>query len=186
MSWALSELALDKFLTTKMRGALMTNADFRPWASPNEPAFDWMSFPEAQKTHDRTLQESMTAYDPLTTSLVFVFLVSESGNSIAMWRRKLSIPPSLQLRHATDVDRIKAQMRQQPHIIKVQADVPRVQMPTTVIYDTTKPRTRPSSNGSSVPPPPPPKKKRWWKRIFRVGRKKKKPDGVYYRDSPIQ
>lgn len=39
---------LSKYLQWRQRGALFANADFRPWKSPDEPAFDWLSFEEVQ------------------------------------------------------------------------------------------------------------------------------------------
>lgn len=45
---ALSLPQLSKFLAWKQRGALFANADFRPWKSPDEPAFDWMTFEQVQ------------------------------------------------------------------------------------------------------------------------------------------
>lgn len=48
MGWALANLGLNKFLSWRQRGALFANADFRPWKSPEEPGFDWMTFDEVQ------------------------------------------------------------------------------------------------------------------------------------------
>ena len=44
----LVEMQLEKFLAFKQRGALFANADFRPWKTPDEPGFDWMTFQEVQ------------------------------------------------------------------------------------------------------------------------------------------
>ena len=49
MSWGLGELGLRKFLSWRSRGALLVNAAFRPWRNPEEPAFDWLTFEDAQK-----------------------------------------------------------------------------------------------------------------------------------------
>jgi hypothetical protein len=38
--------------------------------------------------------------------VVFVFLVSKSGNSMAVWRRKLPIPEQLRVAHYEDIMRI--------------------------------------------------------------------------------
>lgn len=48
MGWALANLGLNKFLSWRQRGALFANADFRPWKSPEEPGFDWMTLDEIQ------------------------------------------------------------------------------------------------------------------------------------------
>jgi hypothetical protein len=67
------------------------NADYLPPNGPNEPAFDWLSFDQLQATRDRVLQESVAFYDPGVTTIVFVFLPSKSGNSVAMWRRRITV-----------------------------------------------------------------------------------------------
>lgn len=156
MGWALANLGLNKFLSWRQRGALFASADFRPWESPEEPGFDWMTFDEVQNTLDKTLQESIATYDPATTALVFVFLVSKSGSSVAIWRRKVSIPPSLQLKHNIEIQRIKRKLAEdgQKPIIKVE---------------------RPLSARAPAPISPPPpiigdkggagkkrKKRKWW------------------------
>lgn len=46
---------------------------------------------------DRTLQESVAFYDPAVQVVVFVFLLSESGNSMAIWRRKINVPNNIRL-----------------------------------------------------------------------------------------
>ncbi|KAG8897542.1 hypothetical protein FRC01_011294 [Tulasnella sp. 417] len=153
MGWALANLGLNKFLSWRQRGALFANADFRPWKSPEEPGFDWMTFDEVQNTLDKTLQESIATYDPATTALVFVFLVSKSGSSVAIWRRKVTIPTSLQLKHNIEIQRIKRNMADGAKpVIKVE---------------------RPLSARAPAPISPPPpiigdkggvkkKKRKWW------------------------
>jgi len=79
------------------------NADYRPSKSPNEPAFDWLTYPELQKTMDRTLQESVAFYDPSALVVVFVFLPSKSGNSLAIWRRKIAVPSSVRLAYQAQI-----------------------------------------------------------------------------------
>ncbi|KAJ7774267.1 hypothetical protein DFH07DRAFT_733087 [Mycena maculata] len=91
MSYNLGAYGLHRFLQSRERGALIANADYRPPNSPNEPAFDWLTFDQLQATRDKTLQESVAFYDPAVTCIVFVFLPSKSGNSVAMWRRKINI-----------------------------------------------------------------------------------------------
>lgn len=78
------------------------NADYRPSKS-NEPAFDWLTFPELQKTMDRTLQESVAFYDPSALVVVFVFLPSKSGNSLAIWRRKIAVPSNVRLAYQAQI-----------------------------------------------------------------------------------
>ncbi|KAJ7179374.1 hypothetical protein C8R46DRAFT_887053 [Mycena filopes] len=91
MSYNLGAYGLHRFLQSRERGALIANADYRPPQSPNEPAFDWLTFDQLQASRDRTLQESVAFYDPAVICIVFVFLPSKSGNSVAMWRRKISV-----------------------------------------------------------------------------------------------
>ncbi|KAG8857212.1 hypothetical protein FRB96_005887 [Tulasnella sp. 330] len=157
MGWGLGNLGLSKFLQWRMRGALFANADFRPWKSPDEPAFDWLTFEECQNTLDRTLQESIATYDPNTTVLVFVFLVSKSGSSVGIWRRKVPIPPSLQIKHNTEIESVKKEIaRTKPPVLRIEA------RPSEPL-----PELPPS------PPPPMPKGKRRWYLFF--AREKVKP-----------
>jgi len=46
---------------------------------------------------DKILQESVVCYDPAVQVIVFVFLPSKSGNSIAVWRRKIAVPNNVRL-----------------------------------------------------------------------------------------
>lgn len=78
------------------------NADYRPPHSP-EPAFDWVTYPELQKSKDRTLQESVAFYDPSVKVVVFVFLPSKSGNSLAIWRRKIEVPSGVRLAYQAQI-----------------------------------------------------------------------------------
>ncbi|KAG8929740.1 hypothetical protein FRC02_005129 [Tulasnella sp. 418] len=156
MSWGLANLGLIKFLAWRNRGALLVNADFRPWRAPEEPAFDWITFEDAQNTLDRILQESIATYDPATTVLIFAFLVSKTGSSVGIWRRKVSIPTSLQLKHGAEVERVKKEIAlNRPPVVKVEPPLPEDTQPIPI-----------------SPPPPPVKKPR--RRWFFFGRRKKK------------
>jgi hypothetical protein len=53
---------------------------------------DWLTFDVLQLTRDKVLQESVSSIDPTLRVIVFVFLPSQSGKSIAIWRRKLNVP----------------------------------------------------------------------------------------------
>ena len=83
---------LHKFLQSRERGALIVNAGFRLPELPNQPVFDWLTFDQLQATMDKIMQESVVFYDPATQVIVFVLLPSKSGNSVAMWRRKIQVP----------------------------------------------------------------------------------------------
>lgn len=55
------EVQAEKFLSTKKRGALVSNAAYVSRNHPEDPAFDWFTFSQAQRTFDRTLQESIAS-----------------------------------------------------------------------------------------------------------------------------
>lgn len=52
---------------------------------------------------DRVLQESAAFYDPAVQVIVFVFLPSKSGNSVAIWRRKVKVPNNLRLAYQKEI-----------------------------------------------------------------------------------
>jgi hypothetical protein len=52
-------LQLHKYIETMMKGALISNAHYRPKRTPNEPAFDWITFEQARGTLDRRFQEGI-------------------------------------------------------------------------------------------------------------------------------
>jgi hypothetical protein len=104
-------LQLHKFLQTRERGALIVNADYRPDKHPDEPAFDWLTFDQLQLTMDQILQESVAFYDPYVHVIVFVFLPSQSGNSMAIWRRKIAVPNNLRLAYQAHIKQAMAALR---------------------------------------------------------------------------
>lgn len=111
MSNGLATIGLQKFLQTGERGALITNADHRV-GTPAQPAFDWINMAQLQLTLDRILQESVALYDPSMQVIVFVFLLSNSGNSMAVWRRKLPVPESLRQAYEQDIMAAKENLEQ--------------------------------------------------------------------------
>lgn len=102
-----------KFIQSRERGAFLTNADFRMDNHPNQPAFDWLTFDVLQRSMDRTLQESVAFYDPTVQVIVFVFLPSKSGNSVAMWRRKVNVPNNTRLILQHEINLAMAGLRKQ-------------------------------------------------------------------------
>ncbi|KAG9025053.1 hypothetical protein FRB95_010602 [Tulasnella sp. JGI-2019a] len=93
MKYSLANTAVQKFLETHVRGALLINVNYRIGTkSLTTPAVDWMTFGDSQHTLDRVLQENIATYDPMRTALVFAFLVSKTGNSVGVWLRKLPVP----------------------------------------------------------------------------------------------
>ncbi|KAF8309371.1 hypothetical protein DL93DRAFT_2063046 [Clavulina sp. PMI_390] len=119
MQWALAKHGVRRFLDTRKRGALVVNAGYISPYHPSQPVFDWMTFDRAQVTGDRILQESIATYDPATTTVVFVFLVSDSYASAAMWRRLLTLPPSIQLSLSIPIESVKAELKKKTHVIHV-------------------------------------------------------------------
>jgi len=98
---------LEKFLETHKRGALLVNADYMP-PHHHEPAFDWVTIDQLTDTLDKILQESVALYDPAKQVIVFIFLLSKSGNSMAIWRRKIPVPEILQNAYKDDIAEVKA------------------------------------------------------------------------------
>ncbi|KAL4241869.1 hypothetical protein ABKN59_000447 [Abortiporus biennis] len=148
MSNGLASLGLQRFIETGRRGALISNADYRTNepGTPAKPAFDWITIDELQPTLDRTLQESVICYNPSTQVVVFVFLLSKTGNSMAMWRRKLTVPESVR----------SARRRQITEALNIQ-----LQEKYKVHVDSLLPKPEPA-------PPPAKKKRPWWKRLFGI------------------
>jgi hypothetical protein len=103
-------LQLNKFLQRRERGALFINASYDS-PSGGGPALDWLGYDDVVETRDRLLQESVGFYDPSMQVIVFVFLPSKSGNSLAMWRRKVAVPNSVRLAHLREIDLAKAALR---------------------------------------------------------------------------
>ena len=105
---------LQRFLETRQRGALIANADYRlpsVTGTYSQPAFDWITLPELQSTLDSTLQSSVTLYDPAFQVIVFVFLLSPSGNSMAVWRRKLNVPDAVRDAQQHNILAVKAGLK---------------------------------------------------------------------------
>lgn len=104
---------MDKFLQSRERGALFVNADYQPEKNPNQPAFDWITFDDLQQTRDKTIQESVVSYNPALQVVVFVFLPSKTGNSVAMWRRKINVPNNMRLMLQNEIKLALAGLRKQ-------------------------------------------------------------------------
>ena len=93
-----------KFLEHGERGGLFVNAAFRMRQHPHEPAFDFLTFDQLQGTMDKTLQESVAFYDPARFAMAFVFLPSQSGNSVAIWRRKINVPDNARQKYRAQIE----------------------------------------------------------------------------------
>jgi hypothetical protein len=83
------------------------------------PAFDWLTFDDVVQTRDKTLQESIANYNPESQTLVFVFLLSESGNSLAMWMRKLCVPNAIRKQNSGEIATLMKSLATRTHVIAV-------------------------------------------------------------------
>jgi hypothetical protein len=63
-----------------------------------------MSINQLKNTLDKILQESVALYDPATQAIVFVFLLSKTGNSMAIWRRKIPVAEEIRTRYRQAID----------------------------------------------------------------------------------
>ncbi|KAF8803833.1 hypothetical protein BYT27DRAFT_7109189 [Phlegmacium glaucopus] len=118
LSYNLGTFGLIKFLQHRERGGLFINAIFRMRHNPTEPALDWLTFNELQGTMDKTLQESVAFYDPSAHVMVFVYLPSESGNSIAIWRLKINVPDKTKLKYHGEINAMVKTLRKHAEYIK--------------------------------------------------------------------
>lgn len=98
------DMQLKKFLEARERGGLFVNAAFRMKQHPLEPAFDFLTFDQLQGTMDKTLQESVAFYDPARFVMVLVFLPSQSGNSVAIWRQKINVPDNARQKYRAEIN----------------------------------------------------------------------------------
>lgn len=60
------------------------------------------------------MQESVKLYDPAFQVIVFVFLLSPSGNIMALWRRKLEVPDSVRDAYYDDILNVEAELKTYP------------------------------------------------------------------------
>ncbi|KDQ29082.1 hypothetical protein PLEOSDRAFT_1112085 [Pleurotus ostreatus PC15] len=150
MSYNLGTYGLHRFLQSRERGALIVNAAYRSPTSPNEPSFDWLTFDELQATMDKTIQTSAAFYDPSIQVIVFVFLPSKSGNSVAMWRRKIRVPNNTRLSLQPEINMAMAGLRKEKDY--------------HIHVDEVPPNPKEVKKAESAPAPPekPKKKVRWW------------------------
>ncbi|CAE6479141.1 unnamed protein product [Rhizoctonia solani] len=97
----------EQFVETKMKGAVICNVDYRRPDHPDDLAFDWITYKDAQKTLDPTLQKSITRNDPANAVLVVIFLLSPSLNSLAIWRKSVPMNSNVDRVLAYKVERVK-------------------------------------------------------------------------------
>ncbi|KAG5646453.1 hypothetical protein DXG03_003503 [Asterophora parasitica] len=117
MEYNLGSFGLHKFLQSRERGALFVNVTFRLENYPNQPVFDWLTFDDLQKSTDRILQESVLTCNPSETVVIFVYLPSPTGNSVAMWRRKVKVPNNTRLRFQEHITAAKNGLRKDENYV---------------------------------------------------------------------
>ncbi|KAG8711827.1 hypothetical protein FRC11_001731 [Ceratobasidium sp. 423] len=100
----------EQFVETKMKGAVICNVDYRPPGHPDDLAFDWITYKDAQKSLDPTLQKSVIRTDPATAVLVVIFLLSPSLNSLAIWRKSVPTDSRLDRNLAYKIEKMKREM----------------------------------------------------------------------------
>ncbi|KAF8270993.1 hypothetical protein EI94DRAFT_1721669 [Lactarius quietus] len=159
-SHGIGAFGLNKFLQTRERGALFINASYDAPAGTG-PAIDWLSYADVVETRDRLLQESVGFYDPALQVIVFVLLPSKSGNSLAMWRRKVPVPSSVRLSHVREIELAKAAL-QRDYPVLVDEFRPLPYRPTSL-------QSQKSVPPQLLPPLKPKKKKKgFFRKLFRI------------------
>lgn len=115
---------------------------------------------------DRVFQESVVTYNPAKIVVVFIFLLSKSGNSMACWRRKLPVPEDVRARYYEEIEDVLDQLDEKRQVF-VDECVPvlfwRYGMPANVWC--LPPRLPPKASDRALPQEK--KKKRgFWRRLF--------------------
>jgi hypothetical protein len=57
----------------------------------------------------------------MTTFIVYVFLLSSSGNSVGVWRRKLPVPEEVQANYGEELGQVMSYVKQKQHVVAVEA-----------------------------------------------------------------
>lgn len=167
VSYNLGAFGLHRFLQSRERGALFANAAFRLPDHPKEPVFDWLTFDQLQATKDRTLQESVAFYNPAVQVIVFVYLPSQSGNSVAIWRRKIIVPNNVRLVLQAEINVAMAALRREKdYVVHVDEQQPRKKKSIQISAKKKSNTVLRRANAPQPAPPKPPKKKRKWWNIF--------------------
>ncbi|KAJ4472238.1 hypothetical protein J3R30DRAFT_3298455 [Lentinula aciculospora] len=157
VSDSLGTYGLHRFLQSRERGALLANADYRIPGGKNEPAFDWLTFDQLRNTRDKIMQESAVFYNPRVQAIVFVFLPSKSGNSVAMWRRKINVPNNMRLLLQAEVSLTLAALRRGEDYV---VHVDETSLPSRTEYADAYPMIIEETGKTK-------KKRKWWQ-FFRV------------------
>ncbi|KAG9021511.1 hypothetical protein FS837_007199 [Tulasnella sp. UAMH 9824] len=151
---SVANLGFVKFLETRSRGALMVNLNYISESDADFPAADWITFAQAQKTYDYTLQESIATYDPAVKTLVFVFLLSRTKNSLAIWRRQFPVPESTRQAYGSLFQEVKNELAGKELLVHVEATPNNPHGTRSDIGR--QPSRRPTSRRTAPPAPPGP------------------------------
>ncbi|EJD53778.1 hypothetical protein AURDEDRAFT_180191 [Auricularia subglabra TFB-10046 SS5] len=157
----LTAIALKQYIAHREPGCFFVNATYRLPDRPHTPGFDWLTLSQLAHTYDRIIQQSLLYYQPTEFALVFIFLVSASGNSIACWRRKLPVPYEQQQEYGRAVKQVQREFTNQQHQIFV--DSPPLDHFTGFPFSPAVGQQWGSTAGASMyggaSPAPPPEKK---------------------------
>jgi len=91
------------------------------------------------------------SYDPAMTVIVFVFLPSKTGNSVAAWRRKLIVPNNTRLRFQKELDIALLGLKDPKNYIVYVDEMPKEKKDLPNVPNALK------DEGQATP-----KKRKWW------------------------
>lgn len=78
-----------------------------------------MTFDDIVDTYDRTLQESIAFYEVENQVVVFIFLLSPSKNSMAVWRRKIAIPNAVRTQNLGELTKVGKLLSKRKFVLTV-------------------------------------------------------------------
>ncbi|KAG9104907.1 hypothetical protein FRC07_009684 [Ceratobasidium sp. 392] len=105
MSRELALYGLDQYLAHGIKGAVMTNAGYHVPEWPESPSYDWITFNDARRTGDKTLQESIAF-------------------GMAIWRRKFTVPTSERLRRDLELRKVALEAQKRGQLYQIDLDPP--------------------------------------------------------------
>lgn len=57
----------------------------------------------------------------MTTFIVYVFLLSPTGNSVGIWRRKLPVPEEVQANYGEELMQVMSYVKRKRHVVAVES-----------------------------------------------------------------
>ncbi|CAE6398800.1 unnamed protein product [Rhizoctonia solani] len=102
------------------RGAFFCNVD-RNTSNPHTLEVDWITFRDTQKTRDKILQREVLKNEPALFVLIYAFRMIPNGKSVALWRRKIDIPPHILRKNANAIAAKRRELRatESQYVIKI-------------------------------------------------------------------